>query len=98
MGTIHNITFENQARFDEFNAKLKGDNYDLVIGDSFFVIRNQSTYVDSTTWIYEDTYQFLQDQLFLIRNRTLQEADKTKFKRFFIDNKFRNQLSLLLVT
>jgi hypothetical protein len=39
-GAISNITFADQARFDKTNARLKADNYDVMVGENFFVIRN----------------------------------------------------------
>jgi hypothetical protein len=99
-GTVSNFTFADQIRFFNTNARLKADNQDLIIGDNFFVIRNQSAYNASTaatSVIVEETYQHMRDQSLYLRSRSLTEADKNSFRRFFIDATVPTQLSTITV-
>jgi hypothetical protein len=93
--TISSITFADQAKFDATNARLKADNFDIIVGDNFFVIRNQSAYdasINATSVIVEEAYQYVGNQLVFLKHRNLTNADRVAFKGIFIDDTVTTQL------
>jgi len=99
-GNVTNVNFTDFARFNATNARLRADNYDIVIGDNFAVIRNQSAYdasTPATSVIIEEAYQFVGNQLIYLRYRNLTAADRTAFKRFFIDGSSNAQLTVVTI-
>lgn len=96
--TVTALTFADQAKIDATNARLRADNYDIIIGDNFVVIRNQSAYdasTPATSVIVEEAYQYIGTQLVFLRYRNLTNADRTAFKNFFIDGAIAAQLTIV---
>jgi len=97
-GTVTALAFADQAKIDATNARLRADNYDIIVGDNFVVIRNQSAYdasTPATSVIVEEAYQYVGTQLVFLRQRNLTNADRTAFKNFFIDGAITAQLTIV---
>jgi hypothetical protein len=97
--TVSDLIVKDITKFRQTCAKLAASNADFVLGDNFFVIRNQSAYDSSAPSInaVEETYQFVSTNVNLVRNRVLTQTDRDTYFRIFIDPIFVNELMVVAI-
>lgn len=92
---VTDITFQEPFRFLTTINAVVVNSPKFFFGDSFFVVRNDSTFPIVNTAFVEEAYQFMGNQVFFLRNRVLTAIDSTDFVNIYIDSTTPNQLIVL---
>ena len=92
--SVSDLTFQEPKRF---LATINNVAIDApkAFGDFYFVVRNDSASPIANTYLVEEAYQFVGNQIIYLRNRILTSNDTTNFFKIYIDATKTTQLVVL---